>query len=340
MRKLLNTLYITTDMYVNKDGTNIVLTKDHEEVFRIPVHNLEGVVCCGYMPMTPAVMRLCVENQVSVSFIDINGRFLARVSGGVKGNVLLRRTQYRVADDAVKSNEIARFILKAKFVNCRNVLRRGLSDHEDVADDLFKESIEKINSAIKSIDLCPSNDELRGVEGNTARIYFSAFDALILKQRQDFFMRERTRRPPLDNMNALLSFLYTMLANDVQSSLEMVGLDPYVGFLHTDRPGRASLALDIMEELRPFMADRLALNLVNLNMISGPGFDTNGMGVMMNDDTRKTVINAWQKRKQETITHPYIHEKIEIGLIPYVQALLMSRYLRGDIGGYPPFFST
>ncbi len=340
MRKLLNTLYVFSDSYINRDGTNIVLSSQGKEIFRIPIHNIESIVSFGYKPMTPSVMHLCMSNNVSISFVDHNGKFLARVSGAVRGNVLLRRTQYRVADDCYQSNKIAKNIMRAKFFNCKNVLRRGLSDYPALMDGKFPQIIEQINDGIEQANICDANDSLRGIEGNIARMYFSALDELILNQKEDFYIRERSRRPPLDPMNALLSFLYVILMNDVQSALEMVGLDPYVGFMHTDRPGRPSLALDMMEELRPYLVDRLALSLVNMHMVSGKGFEKNGIGVQMNDETRKTVIGAWQKRKQRTITHPYLKEKIEIGLIPYAQAMLMSRYLRGDIDGYPPYFST
>jgi CRISPR-associated protein Cas1 len=341
MRKLLNTLYVTNpDSYLVKDGDNVVVRVDNKETFRIPVYNLEGIVCFGYMGASPQLMKLCSDNNIGLSFLSPYGKFQARVSGKVRGNVLLRRTQYRIADNPHDSLEIAKSFIIGKTVNCRTVLGRGIRDHSDVINCGRVESADRLLiENILKIDDCSIPDSLRGIEGNCARFYFSALDELILKQKDDFFMKERNRRPPLDNMNAMLSFLYTLLAHDVESALETVGLDPYVGFFHTDRPGRASLALDMMEELRPFMADRLALSVVNLNQVKAKDFlkKENG-GVIMTEDGRKELLTAWQKRKQDEITHPYLGEKIPVGLIPYVQAMLMARYLRGDIDGYPPFF--
>jgi CRISPR-associated protein Cas1 len=341
MRKLLNTLYVTTpDAYLARDGENLVVRIGNEEKFRIPIHNLEGVVCFGYMGASPHLMRLCSENNVGLSFLTPSGKFLARVSGRVRGNVLLRRTQYRKADNRLESLEISKSFIIGKIVNCRTILGRGIRDHSAVIDcDRVRGVDALLIENLLKIEDCDSADTLRGIEGNCAKFYFVALDDLILRQKDVFYMHERNRRPPLDNMNTLLSFLYTLLAHDVESALETVGLDPYVGFFHTDRPGRPGLALDMMEELRPYMADRLALNLVNLNQVNGDDFykKENG-GVIMKDDGRKTVIAAWQKRKQDMITHPYLNEKIPIGLLPYVQAMLMARFLRGDIDGYPPFF--
>lgn len=341
MRKLLNTLYVTTpESFLHRDGENVIIKVGTEERFRIPVHNLEGIVCFGYMGASPALMRLCSDNNVGLSFLTPHGKFLGRVSGRVRGNVLLRRTQYRIADDPVASLAISRNFIAAKIVNSRAVLGRGIRDHGEVigcnrirvTDSLLVENLRKIET-------CPDSDSLRGIEGNCARFYFDVFGELILKQKSDFFLTDRNRRPPRDNMNTLLSFYYTLLAHDVESALETVGLDPYVGFFHTDRPGRASLALDMMEELRPFIADRLALNLVNLQQISGEDFlQKEGGGVILTEKGRKDVLAAWQKRKQDEIVHPYLNEKIPIGLIPYAQAMLMARFLRGDIDGYPPFF--
>jgi len=341
MRKLLNTLYVTTpESYLTREGENVVVRVENEERFRIPIHNLEGIVCFGYMGASPHLMQLCSDNNVGLSFLTPSGRFLARVNGRVRGNVLLRRTQYRRADNCEESLEIAKSFVIGKIVNCRTVLGRGIRDHGVVIDSDKVRAVDAllIENLLK-IEGCNSADTLRGIEGNCAKFYFITLDELILKQKDDFYLIERNRRPPLDNMNALLSFLYTLLAHDVESALETVGLDPYVGFFHTDRPGRASLALDMMEELRPFMADRLALNLVNMKQIGGGDFlkKENG-GVILTEKGRKEVIGAWQKRKQDAITHPYLNEKIPIGLLPYVQAMLMARFLREDISGYPPYF--
>jgi CRISP-associated protein Cas1 len=341
MRKLLNTLYVTTpDSYLHRDGDNVIIKVGTEERFRIPVHNLEGIVCFGYMGASPRLMRLCSDNNVGLSFLTPHGEFLGRISGRVRGNVLLRRTQYRTADDLGASLDIAKYFIAGKIVNCRTVLGRSLRDHSDVIHcDKIRYTDSLLIDNLLKVEGCPTTDALRGIEGNCAKFYFDAFDELILKQKDDFFILERNRRPPRDNMNALLSFLYTLLAHDVESALETVGLDPYVGFLHTDRPGRPSLALDMMEELRPFIADRLALNLVNLQQVCGNDFlRKEGGGILLTDKGRKEVLGAWQKRKKDEITHPYLSEKIPIGLLPYVQSMLMARFLRGDIDGYPPFF--
>jgi CRISPR-associated protein Cas1 len=341
MRKLLNTLYVTTpDSYLHRDGENVLVKVGNEEKFRIPAHNLEGIVCFGYMGASPQLMHMCSEHNIGLSFLTPQGKFLSRVNGRVRGNVLLRRTQHRVADNPTASLDIAKVFIAAKIVNCRTVLGRCLRDHGEViqsdriryADNLLIENLEKIEN-------CQDADTLRGIEGNCAKFYFDVLDDLILKQKNDFFIRNRNRRPPLDNTNALLSFLYTLLAHDMESSLETVGIDPYVGFFHTDRPGRASLALDMMEELRPFLVDRLALNLINLQQISCKDFvKKEGGSVFLTDNGRKSVLGAWQKRKQDEITHPYLNERIPVGLIPYAQSLLLARFLRGDIDGYPPFF--
>ena len=341
MRKLLNTLYVTTpESFLHRDGENVIVKVGSEEKFRIPVHNIEGIVCFGYMGASPQLMQLCTDNNVGLSFLTPYGKFMGRVNGRVRGNVLLRRTQYRIADDSGASLDIARCFITAKIVNCRTVLGRSIRDHGDtIRCDAIRNADMLLIENLSKIEECPNADTLRGIEGNCAKFYFDVMDELILKQKDAFFVRERNRRPPRDNMNALLSFLYTLLAHDVESALETVGLDPYVGFFHTDRPGRASLALDMMEEFRPFLGDRLALSMVNLQQVCGEDFlHKEGGGIILTDKGRKAVLGAWQKRKQDEITHPYLNEKIAIGLLPYVQALLMARFLHGDIDGYPPFF--
>jgi len=285
-------------------------------------------------------MQLCGERNVTISFLSEQGRFWARVHGPVSGNVLLRREQYRRADDGETSAEIAGALVTAKVANCRTVVLRAARDHAGRTDtaslEAAAQSLTRIADAgSRSTEL----DTVRGHEGEGARTYFEVFDHLIVAQKEDFVFRERSRRPPLDNMNALLSFLYTLLTHDVGSCLEAVGLDPAVGFLHRDRPGRPGLALDLMEEFRPFLADRLALSLVNRRQVKGKGFRKTETGaVLMDDDTRKKVLVAYQKRKQEQIRHPFLNEKIATGLLPHAQAMLFARYLRGDIDGYPPFF--
>jgi len=339
LKKLLNTLYVTSpDAYISRDGMNIVVSSQKKEIGRIPIHNLQSIICFGYAGASPAAMNLCVTNNVLMSFLTHHGRFQASVVGETCGNVLLRRNQYRMADDFQRSLGISKNIVKAKIHNSRQILRKGRNDHKtDVNLKRVEDVISMLTSKIQSVDFCDDANVLRGLEGDAAKVYFSGIDELILKGKDEFFIHGRNRRPPTDKMNSLLSFLYTLLANDVRSALESVGLDSHVGFLHTDRPGRASLALDIMEEFRP-TADRLALNLVNLRKISSEGFIEKENGsVIMTDETRKIVIENWQNKKQDEIKHPFLEERIQIGLIPHVQSMLLARYLRGDLDGYPPF---
>jgi CRISPR-associated protein Cas1 len=293
----------------------------------------------GYMGMSPAAMYLCAENKVAVSFVSESGKFLGRVTGPVSGNVLLRRKQYRMADDPEQSLRLSKLFVAGKIANTRTILQRSLRDHSALLDvELLDSVIAKLATKQRQALLSKSLDELRGYEGEAAMEYFSVFNQLILHQKSSFRMEGRNRRPPLDNVNALLSFIYVLLMHEVRAALESVGLDPCVGFLHVDRPGRQSLALDMMEEFRPFIADRLVLNLINRNQINGRGFlKQPAGGIIMDEITRKEVIMAWQKRKQEEILHPFLEEKVEIGLLPYAQALLMARYLRGDLDAYPVF---
>jgi len=340
MKKLQNTLYVTTpNSYISKDGTNIVVLVDDSELGRIPIHNLQSIICFGYMGMSPAVMRLCVENGVAIAFMTPNGRFQASVLGETKGNVLLRREQYRMADDISRALDISKNLIKGKFMNSRYLLRRGKNDHNSLQNESSLDAVlNSISNGLKAIDTCQTLEELRGIEGNIAKLYFSGMDELILKQKDVFFIRSRNKRPPTDRMNSLLSFLYTLLAHDVASSLEAVGLDSFVGFLHTDRPGRRSLAFDVMEEMRSPIVDRLALNLVNLGKITGDGFlEKENGSIIMSDNTRKIVLESWQSRKNDEILHPFLGEKIKTGLIPHTQSMLLARYIRGDLDGYPPF---
>lgn len=341
MKKLANVLYVTTpEAYLSLDGENVVIKKDETTSTRLPLHNLENIVCFSYLGASPALMRACTERDVGLCFLTPNGRFQARVSGKVRGNVLLRKKQYRVSECETESVPIAASFLLGKIANSRVVIERALRDHAMLVD---VEALKKVSAFLKetlcAIPECKTLGELMAFEGSAAKIYFRVFDQLILQQRDDFYFNERSRRPPLDNMNSLLSFFYVLLTNDVASALETVGLDPYVGFLHQDRPGRPSLALDLMEELRPVFADRLALSLVNRRQVTGKGFtQKESGGILMDDDTRKAVLTAWQERKKEEIMHPYLKERIPFGLIPHVQALLLARYLRGDLDAYPPFF--
>jgi CRISPR-associated protein Cas1 len=341
MKHLANVLYITTpEAYLSLDGENVVVKKDEHTSTRLPLHNLENIVCFTYPGASPGLMGACAERNVGLCFLTPNGRFLARVSGKVRGNVLLRKKQYQVSEQNEASVPIAASFLLGKVANCRRVIERALRDHAMLVD---VQALTKVSAFLKetlaAIPACKTIGELMAFEGSAAKIYFGIFDQLILQQREDFCFKERSRRPPLDNMNSLLSFLYTLLTNEVASALETVGLDPYVGFLHQDRPGRPSLALDLMEELRPVFADRLALSLVNRKQINGRGFtQKESGGILMDDETRKAVLTAWQERKKEELLHPYLKERIPFGLIPHVQAMLLARFLRGDLDAYPPFF--
>jgi len=340
MKKHLNTLFVTTQgAYLSKEGETVCVNIEKEVRLRVPVHTIGGIVCFGNVGCSPFLMGFCAEHDVGVSFLTEHGRFMAGVRGPVSGNVLLRREQYRRADDLGFSARMARYILTGKLANCRNVLNRAVRDHSEKLDaEEVNEASTKISYSLDKLQKDLALDEMRGVEGDAAHAYFSAFDHLIVSQKEDFIFKERNRRPPLDRVNCLLSFIYTLVMHDVRSALESVGLDPAVGFLHRDRPGRPGLALDIMEEFRPFLADRLTLSLINLNQVRGKGFQVMESGaVLMDDETRKTVLVAYQTRKQDEITHPYLNEKVTIGILFHIQALLLARFLRGDLDGYPAF---
>ncbi|HLJ27564.1 MAG TPA: type I-C CRISPR-associated endonuclease Cas1c [Candidatus Angelobacter sp.] len=338
MKQLLNTLYVTTQgAYLSKDGETVLVRVEKETRLRVPVHTLSGIVCFGQVSCSPPLMGFCAEKDVALSFLTEHGKFLARVQGPVNGNVLLRREQYRRADDDAGSTNIARAVVQAKIANCRTVLLRGMREHG--GNSQIEDAASRLARSIEMLETAQSVDGVRGIEGDGARNYFFVFDHLITTAKEHFFFRERSRRPPLDKVNALLSFLYTLLVHDIVGALETVGLDPSVGFLHRDRPGRPGLALDLMEELRPVLADRLALSLINRRQVDEEGFQTaEGGGVVMDDSTRKEVLLAWQKRKQEEIQHPFLGERVVFGLVPYVQALLLARRLRGDLDAYPAFF--
>jgi CRISPR-associated protein Cas1 len=341
MKKLGNVLYITTpETYLSLDGENVVIKKDEQAATRLPLHNLEHIVCFTWQGASPALMGACAERNIGLCFLTPNGRFQARVTGKVKGNVLLRKKQYEVSEQTDRSVPIAASFLLGKIANCRKVIERAIRDHALLVDVPALTQVSAfLKETLNAIPQCDSIGELMAFEGSAAKIYFGVFDQLILQQREDFTFQERSRRPPLDNMNSLLSFLYTLLTNEVASARVTVGLDPYVGFLHQDRPGRPSLALDLMEELRPIFGDRLALSLVNRKQVTGKGFtQKESGGILMDDDTRKTVLTAWQERKKEEIVHPYLKERIPFGLLPHVQAMLLARFLRGDLDAYPPFF--
>ena len=340
MKKYLNTLFVTTQgAYLSKEGETVVVSVEKEVRLQAPIHTIGGIICFGQVSLSPFLMGFCAENNVAISFLTERGHFLASVHGKVSGNVLLRREQYRRADDENSSSRIAGAILTGKISNCRTVLRRALRDHaEKINEKQVEEASDKLKYSVRQAQEGSSLDKLRGIEGEAAHTYFGVFNYLMVSQKEEFNFTERNRRPPLDKVNCLLSFLYTLLMHDVRSALESVGLDSCVRFLHRDRPGRAGLALDVMEEFRPFLVDRLVLSLINREQVRGKGFTVSDSGaVLMDDDTRKEVLVAYQKRKQEEITHPYLKENVQVGLLFYIQALLLSRHLRGDIDGYPVF---
>ncbi len=340
MKKLLNTLYVTSsDRYLSLDGENVVVLTEKQEVGRVPLHNLEAIVTFGFTGASPALMGACAKRNVAISFLAPSGRFLARVSGEERGNVLLRKKQYSWSENAEQSLELAKSFITGKIFNARWVLERATRDHAMRVDvDRLKKVSGQLKNALESVQDCKNMEILRGKEGEAASLYFSVFNELILQQKEFFSFRQRNRRPPLDAVNAMLSFVYTLLMNMNLAALETVGLDPYVGFMHTDRPGRASLALDLMEEFRAVFADRFVISLINKRIVSPSGFYQKENGaVLMDDETRKAVLSAWQDRKKETIQHPFLGEKVEWGMTPYTQALLLARYIRGDLDAYPPF---
>lgn len=341
MRQLLNTLYITNpDVYLGLKGENIIVKQEDKVIARYPLHNLENIVLFSRLGMSPHLMAKCVDNNISICFLTPNGRFKARVIGENNGNVLLRKKQYKISMNEEESLKIAKNFIIGKIYNEKWTIERYIREY---SFRIQKEKLEvvskKLSEYIKSSDECTSLDELRGFEGKAQVTYFQVFDELILNQKDDFNFHGRNRRPPLDRVNSLLSFSYTLLANDVASALETVGLDSYVGFMHQDRPGRISLALDLMEEFRAPIADRFVLALINRKQVKPNDFEIKeNKSVLINDDVRKLILSEWQKRKQEKLKHPFLNEKISWGLVPYSQALLLARYLRKDLDEYPPFF--
>lgn len=341
MKKLLNTLYVTSEhSYLSLDGENVVIIDQEKEIGRIPLHNLEAIVSFGYRGASPALMGGCASRNISLCFLTPQGKFLARVTGSVRGNVILRKRQYEASNNLNISMGVARNCILGKVYNARWVLERVTRDHGLQVDvERIKKASGFLQNSLEHIDACKNMDQLRGYEGEAASIYFGVFDELILQQKREFIFTGRNKRPPMDNINAMLSFVYTLLTNMIASALETVGLDPYVGFMHTDRPGRVSLALDLIEELRPVLADRFVLTLVNKKMVTGKDFSKKEDGaVIMNEKARKGLLTEWQNKKKDIITHPYLGEKVEWGMIPFVQAMLLARYLRGDLDEYPPFF--
>lgn len=340
MKHLLNTLFVTSeDIYLSLDGENVVANRDKREVARYPLHTLSGIISFSYPGASPALMGACAQRDVSLAFCTPRGRFLARVTGESSGNVLLRRAQYRAADDPGPCCRIARSMIFGKVYNARCSIERTRRDHGLRLDAAALTAVSaQLKELLPQIIEETSLDSLRGLEGAGATLYFSVFDQLILGEKPLFSFQSRNRRPPLDPVNAMLSFAYSLLTHDCASALESVGLDAYVGFLHRDRPGRTSLALDLMEELRPCMADRFVLTLINNRVVGKSEFEFRENGtVFLNDAGRRSFLKHWQERKREQLTHPYLQEKLPWGLIPYTQALLLARCLRGDLDAYPPF---
>ncbi len=345
VKRHLNTLFVTTQgAYLAKEGEAVLVKIEKERKLKLPLLTLDGIICFGNVSASPFLLGACGEAGLTVSFLTERGRFLYRSVGTVSGNVLLRRQQYRLADSDEASAAIATNIVTGKIANSRYVLQRFLRDHRSEENEhrLVKDAVRTLGMAIKQLANSDgiSLDFIRGIEGDSSRCYFQVFNHLITAQKDFFQFHGRNRRPPLDPVNAMLSFCYMLLMHDIRSALEAVGLDPAVGFLHRDRPGRMSLALDMMEEFRSILVDRFVLSLINRRQVSPGGFETTGSGaVSMDDETRKTILVNWQKRKQEELNHPFLNEKVSIGLLPHIQARLMSRYIRGDLDGYPPFLS-
>ena len=340
MKQLLNTLFVTSeDIYLSLEGENVLANREKEVIARYPLHTLQTIVSFSYSGASPALMGACAQRGIGLAFCTPRGRFLARVCGKSSGNVLLRREQYRIADDSQRSCEIARNMIFGKLSNGASSIQRTLRDHAPrVADCGLEDAARKVKELLPLVLEVSDLEALRGLEGVGAAAYFGVFDHLLLNRKEDFFFHGRNRRPPLDRVNAMLSFAYSLLDHDCASALESVGLDAYVGFLHRDRPGRESLALDLMEELRPCMADRFVLTLVNNRVVKPEDFQVQDSGaVLLTEEGRKKFLKAWQERKRDILTHPYLNEKMSWGLIPYVQALLLARYIRGDLDAYPPF---
>jgi len=341
MKRLLNTLYVTSpNRYLGLDGENVVVYEEQTEIGRVPLHNLQGIVTFGYTGASPALMGACAKRDVAISFLSGSGRFLARVSGEVRGNITLRKEQYCQTMDSAKSMKIARNCILGKVYNAKWVLERACRDNGLRIDvEQIKRKSAFLSESMKRIRGCEQAAELRGLEGEAASVYFSVFNELILQQKSEFIFYKRTKRPPLDPVNAMLSFSYTLLTGMCASALETVGLDPYAGFFHTDRPGRLSLALDMVEELRSVVGDRFVLTMINKKIMKPEDFLQKENGaVIMGDNARKLFLSHWQTKKQEVVKHPYLEEKVEWGMIPHVQAMLLARYIRGDLDEYPPFF--
>ncbi len=340
MKRLLNTLYIfTEDMYLSLDGENVVAKQEGKDVGRIPLHTLESIVSFSHAGASPALMGACAERNIMLSFFSKSGRFLAGTCGEVRGNVLLRKFQYEISCNETRCLSVARYFIIGKLFNSRWVLERGARDHALRIDvDAMKQTSSRLKESISRARACKTLDSLRGIEGDAAAEYFGIFNQLILRNKETFRFAGRTRRPPTDAVNAMLSLFYTMLSRSCAAALEGVGLDPYMGFLHADRPGRQSLALDLMEELRPIMVDRFVLSAINNRIIEPRSFCVRETGeVRLTEEGRKKLFTFWQDRKREELVHPFTKEKIPRGLVPHIQALLLAKNVRGDLDEYPPF---
>lgn len=340
MRKLLNTLYISSpDVYLGREGENIVIKKEYEVFKRLPIHILEGIVCFNHIGVSPGLMDLCNENNIPISFHKSNGKFCGVLYGSENGNVLLRRDQYRLADSKCKSLDISKMFIHGKIVNSGTVLKRAIRDHSDKINISFlQNALKQLEINLEKLQTVDNQDILRGIEGDSAKIYFSCFDEIIFNK--DFKFTQRSKRPPENEFNAMLSFFYSILTYECANALNSVGLDPYVGFFHVDRPGRRSLALDILEEFRAYMVDRFVISSINLRTIKIKDFEFKENGsVLLKDSGRDKLIDLWQKKKQVEVIHPFLNERVKLGLLPYIQAKLLAKYIRGEIELYPPFLS-
>lgn len=340
MRKLRNTLYITQeDTFVHREGETIVISREHDKILQMPVHNLEGIVFFTHTAVTPQVLELCSSSNVYITYISHNSRFLVKIQNPIAGNIALRRSQFRISESEIQSLLMAKNFCIGKVFNSRIVLQRLLRDHREVVNqDIVQKAVIQLSQSMKNIARSSSRQELLGIEGDSAKIYYSVFNELILNRDDNFVFKGRSRRPPLDEVNALLSFFYVLLAHEVEAALESVGLDPQMGFYHQIRSGRSSLALDMMEELRAYIVDRFVVSLINNGAVNKEDFFVKESGaVLLKDTSRSKLLIMWQNRKKDTVIHPFMKEKIEIGLIPYSQSLLLARSIRGDLDEYPPF---
>ncbi len=340
MHQLLNTLYVMTQgAYLHLDNDTLKVKCDRETKLQVPLLHLGAVFCFGNVSVSTFLLHRCAEDGRAVVFFTETGRYKARMTGGTSGNVLLRRAQHLALSDPAKTLDVARHIVAGKIQNCRqNLLRAGREAEDEQDRDALQKAAASLAEAVPRLEAPRDLEHVRGIEGDAARTYFGVFDRMVREDREAFHMQGRSRRPPRDRTNALLSFLYAVLLNDCASAAEGVGLDPQVGYLHTLRPGRPGLALDLIEELRPVLADRLALTLINRRQVTADDFkDEPGGAVHLNETGRKTVVAAYQKRKQDELQHAVVDQKMPLGLVPHIQARLLARHLRDELLAYPPF---